>query len=199
MSRTGYVESRSGMYGFEHALAWLMTFLAILLGAIGILSGYGLLGTIAEEVQAPAQTVQTLQASAEFWDAMVWMLPAVGAGLLAYAFHSGGHGEVAEMTEYRSGMSQSEKWLGYLFALGTIGVGLFGILVGFDVFNMGDDHFDGVLWGFLSVIGGTLTVAMHGIQAADEDYLVTLVERRVRTTGAAPITGGTAETQRYTQ
>jgi hypothetical protein len=204
-------DTREGMYNIEHWLAWLMALAALVLGAIGVLRGFGVLGDVAAEVGGE-QTTGLLTGSAEFWDAIVWLLPAIAAGFLAHALHMTEHNRVPEARvgegagrmssapRSESGMYRFELLLSYLMALATLATAVLCMVVGFGLMSDTHTQFDGLLWGFLSIVYGTLTVTLHTVRhhqmVAEEDYLVALVEERVRSGIAYGSTPGTTETER---
>jgi len=197
-----------GMYNTEHWLSWLLALTALVLGAIGVLRGFGVLGDVAEQVGAGEQTTGLLTGTAEFWDAVVWLLPAIAAGFLAHALHLTEHhrmpdrsaemdaGSMRSTSKSQTGLYRIEHVLAYLMALATIVAGVLCLLVGFGIFSDTHTQFDGILWGFLSIVYGTLTVMLHTLRqhqmVAEEDYLVSMVEQRVRSGiayGGQPGTG----------
>lgn len=186
-------EAEEGMYQTEHYAAWLFALVALVLGIIGILRGFGILGDVAEEVGAGGGTTAALTGSAEFWDGIVWMLSAIAFAFLAHAFHTTDPNRMAvssgsSRSRRESGLMQFELWASYLVGLATIAAAVLTLLVGFGVFSDTHDQFDGMLWGFFAILYGVLTATLHTVRhhqiAAEQDYLVTIVEQRVRSGGA---------------
>jgi hypothetical protein len=157
-----------------------MVLAALVLGTIGLLRGFGLLGDAAEQVGAEAGTVEFAN---EFSDALVWLLPAIAASLLATALHMNGHHRVRNdaMDKKEAGLYGFEHLLAMLTSLATVAAGALCILVGFDMFDRGNTVEDGILWGLGSIIFGGASIALHAVghhQMVAEDYLVSIVERR---------------------
>jgi hypothetical protein len=172
-----------------------MVALALVLGAIGLLRGFGMLGDTAETVGAEATDVQF---AGQFSDALLWMIPGISAGLLAMALHMNGHHRTNPRTERarennESGLFNLEHGLAMVMSVATIAAGALCLLVGFDTFDRDYTVNDGILWGLASIITGASTVALHSVGhhqlATDEDYLISIVEQR-----AAGMPGATRTT-----
>ena len=169
--------TNEAMYQSEHWLAWLFAIGAIVLGVIGVLRGFGLIG-------------DTGVTDNTRLDGFTWLLPAIAAALLSFALHSNDHHRMAERgdTADRS-LMMLEHSLGYLVALATIAGGVLGILVGFDVFNNGNIPQDGYIWSIAAIGGGVLVNTLHAVRhhqtAENEDYIVSIVESRVGASRAA--------------
>jgi hypothetical protein len=176
------------MYHFEHFMAWLFALGALALGAIGLLRGFGYIGN-----DVPAGTDDL----AAKWDALLWIIPALSAALLSFAFHATDHHlarDPSTLSPEHEGMWKGEHFFAWVMALGAIGLTLVGMFAGFNTFSDTNEYsqFDGLLWvlcGFgAAVLTNTLHFVRHHQMASDHDYIVTLVERRVRSRseGAVP-------------
>lgn len=174
---TGYAGNRDdGMVNAERGIAWILAAVALVLGAIGLLRGFGIIGP--EGVELPIeQDVGGLQAAAiqgNFWDGVVWMLPALALGVHAWAMSGR---RVYDRGEER----QSMRMLAYLMMALTVGAGVLALLVGFDMLGMGTTQTDGILWGIASLLYSLVAAAAFAAipsAVADEDYLVRIVEAR---------------------
>lgn len=162
-------DEMDGMRSTEQSLAMVLGIGALVLGAIGLLRGFGWIeiGTAAE---APV--------SENFASGLMWMLPALAAAILAVAMARSDHHH--EMQEDRPG--QILHMLAYAVALGTLAVGVLALLTGFNWIGMDTTAADGFLWGTASVLYGLIAWGFHAAVPATithEDYLVALVESRV--------------------
>ncbi|MEX0782746.1 MAG: hypothetical protein WD557_08855 [Dehalococcoidia bacterium] len=201
-------EEQSGLFTTEHSLAWVMALASLALGAIGLLAGFGMIGSddeagAAAEVGGAAQAIGA--GLANWQEGLLWIIPAISAGLLAYALHNTGHHRARsarrnhEGEESESGVFNTEHSLAYLMVLLAIGSGALGLLVGFDVFENNNTFADGMLWAVASLVPATLAVALHEVRhhqmASEEDVIVRLIEERTgpRTTTTAPRTERVSE------
>jgi hypothetical protein len=195
-------DSQVPMYHTEHMLAYIMAVAAIVLGVIGALRGFGILGEGALE-QAAEGNFAALDAGGgnPFWDALVWLLPAISAAFLAFALHSSEHHlarNPATLDDAHKSMFNAEHFGAWAMGLVAIACGALAILVGFDVFDRGNTQGDGIIWGLLALGSSGLTATLHGVRhhqlATDEDYILSVVERRAsqRSTTTAPGTTSTA-------
>ncbi len=186
--------SGEGAYNAEHWLAWLTLFAALLLAAIGVLRGFGMIGGGLEQsdVSTGAPGTQAVSYGA-IWDATVWLLPAIALALVAMALHRNEHHrarspELADDTN--EGLWNTEHLLAWVMALATIATAVLGILTGFDVLERGNDQPDALPWLLASIVGGISTATLHAVRhhqmATDEDRIVRIVERRIGTTATAP-------------
>lgn len=167
----------AALHQTERLIALILGVAAIVHVVIGLLRGFGFFewGAVTAEV-AP-----------DFSAAMLWLLPAVAASILAATMAGSQH--------HRPMRSDAEGWsmhiASYIFGAGTIALGALALLVGYDLLGMGTTVLDGLLWGMAAIVGGLITWALHAsIPSAltDQDYLVSLVETRVRAGGPAPQT-----------
>jgi hypothetical protein len=185
--QTSRVDS-GGMFSAERGLAWVFGLGALLMGVIGLLRGFGWIGPQGVDVTGvEIEGLQTAAVQGDFWDAMVWKVPAVALGVLALTMARAAH-------RHDGGGAMWAHWGAYLMALLTLGAVALALLVGFDLLGMGTTQTDGVIWGVAAIIYGAISAAFHAAvpaAVADEDYLVHLVESRVGTTrmtaaGTAP-------------
>ena len=201
-------EARSGMFTTEHSLAWVMALGALVLAAIGLLAGFGIIGSddeagVAAEAGGVAQAVGADLAN--WQEGLLWIIPAISAAILAYTLHNTGHHRSSPARreavgqDSESGMFNTEHSLAYLMALLAIGSGALGLLVGFDVFENENTFADGMLWALASLVPATLALALHEVRhhqmASEEDVIVRLIEERTgpRTTTTAPRTERVAD------
>jgi uncharacterized membrane protein HdeD (DUF308 family) len=201
-------DAQSSMFTTEHSLAWVMALGALALAAIGLLAGFGIIGSD-DEAGAAAEAGGVAQAVgadlANWQEGLLWIIPAISAAILAYTLHNTGHHRarstrretVSEGSE--SGMFNTEHSLAYLMAILAIGSGALGLLVGFDVFENENTFADGMLWALASLVPATLALALHEVRhhqmASEEDVIVRLIEERTgpRTTTTAPRTERVAD------
>lgn len=184
-------------YRTEHMAAWAMSALALVLGALGMLRGFGMLGAGEDygTVTAGSPTTEGVGYWA-IWDSAVWLLPAIAAALLAMALHRNDHHRMRSterLADDEEGLWKTEHTLAWVLTGATIAFGALGILTGFDVFDRGNDQPDALPWLLASLTTSILANALHAVRhhqlAADEDYILQVVERRAgmhatdRTTG----------------
>lgn len=205
-------KAQEGAYKAEHSLAWAMVVLALVLGAIGLLVGFGILGS--EEVPAAATPDGALDTNVTTnWEqGMLWLLPAIAAGLLALTLHqTEHHTRPAPRDKANKGLFGTEHTLAYIGVVAAIGAGALTLLIGFDVFDRGYSPEDGFLWGAGAILSGVVSSALHRTRhhqmmaEQDEDYIVSVVEERIRmapvdrtagTTTTTPATGTRSSTMR---
>jgi hypothetical protein len=176
-------KGQDSMYHIEHWLAWLAAGVAIALGTLGLLRGFGIIG---DEVDATALDAAG-GISDTLADGLVLLLPAITFSLLALSMHRNEHHRF-RYPDYKPENAQAlwagEHFLSMIAGLAAIGLAVAGILVGFDVFDRGNSQLDGALYSLASIGSGVLSNALHSVAhhqvATDEDYLVQLVEFRVR-------------------
>jgi hypothetical protein len=181
---------QEGMYHIEHWLAWLMALAAIVLGAIGLLRGTGVIGG-----GNAANPGVAGGAYGTVWDSVIWLLPAISAALLSLALHRNDHHRIRDpewMGAADESLWKTEHGLAWLTAVGTIVLGVLGILVGFHVFGGGNHQPDGIPWLLASLGGATLTNTLHSVrhrQMTEEDRVVRLVQERAGTSATLPASG----------
>jgi hypothetical protein len=184
------VAEQDSMFEGEHWLAWLFSLIAIVLGVIGVLRGFGYIGGPASS-DAASGTVAGYFGTV--WDCIVWMLPAISAGLLSMALHQADHHRMRNperLGDRDEGLWKAEHAAAWLFALLTIVFGVLGMLVGFHLLGGGNHQPDSVPWLLASIGSGVLTNTLHAVRhhqlASDADYIVRVVEERV---GRPAVTG----------
>lgn len=197
-------------YQIEHWSAWLMALVAIVMIIIGLLVGFNVIGAedggiqFREEQltpggeQAQAQSQEGIL-NAPFQDGLLFLLPALIAGILAFALHFSDHHRLGMRTMPKGEMAiwGIEHFGAYVMVLGAIGLGILGILVGFDVFNNNNTQADGMIWHLggltLAALGTALHAVRHHQVVSEEDYIVAVVEERVGTREIRrPVPGETA-------
>ena len=176
------VRTMSISYYIEHYLSWIGIACAIVMGVIGILVAFGQISTatsFGRAVTTPA---------APFWNATLWLSTGIATAVLAAALHRTEHHfhrDPTEMDAGQRGLWMFEHWLAWLTALGAICLGALALVIGFDVFNEGYTVFDGLIWSFAAIGAAAITSTLHNVShhqlAAEEDYIVGIVERRVGT------------------
>ncbi|MCK9487218.1 MAG: hypothetical protein M0R73_11065 [Dehalococcoidia bacterium] len=173
----------------ERGIGWIFALIAVVLGAIGLLRGFGIVGP--EGVDIPGiGDAGGLQAAvqSDFWEGILWMLPAFAAAVLALAMNSS---RTIRTEDTRS----ATRMTAYVLAAVTVVLGAIALLVGFGV--IGDEYVatDGVLWGMASILFSVVTAAAYATEpspAMEADYLARLVEARTaRTTTTSTARPGT--------
>lgn len=175
----------------ERTLAWFFAVLAVALGAIALLRGFGLV--MGSDVAADEAVGPGAQGLVNWQAGMLWMLPAIAAALVAVAFNFtefNRAGELRDSTEDK--LFKAGSLLAYILMAGAIAAGVLTLLIGFDVFDRGNIPGDGFLWGAAAIVAAGASIAPrmagHRSTVADEDYIVRIVEDRVAATGTARTT-----------
>jgi hypothetical protein len=186
------------MYQTEHWFAWLTGLVAIGLGVFAALIGFGVIeGT--EAVVSEIATDGEGAFSNDLADGFVLAFPALAAAVLSYSMHRAEHHRrraPLDKPETEQALWSLEHMLSMLAGLVAISLGVVAILVGYDVFDRGNIQADGYLWGILSIGSGVMSLTFHTVAhhqiAQEDDYLVRIVDERVRLTTTPPqYEGGT--------
>jgi hypothetical protein len=184
-------------YNGEHSIAWIMGLAALILGAIGLLVGFGVIAGGTEDVVEVGGIGEEAVADAgvpNWQEGLLWLLPAVSAGMLALSLHRTEHHRTRmgdEVAGSDRAMFSMEHALAYLMALAAIATGVLGLLIGFDMFDRGNIPGDGYLWSTSSILFSIVSAALHPTQhhaVVDEDYVVSILERRTATMTTTPTT-----------
>jgi len=198
MAREGAVrrgrtyERGSTAQNTERTLAWIFAVVAVVLGVIALLRGFGIVAgsdvAADEAVGAGAQGIVNWQAG------MLWMLPAIAAALVAVSLNFTEFNRPGEMRDNaESTLFKAGSMLAYVLIVGSIAAGVLTLLIGFDLFDRGNVPGDGFLWGAAAILAGGASIAPrmagHRSTVADEDYIARIVEDRVAATGTARTTG----------
>jgi hypothetical protein len=188
-------KTQDSMYDAEHWVGLVMAFLALLLMAVGLLRGFGVLGAEGAAV-VPSDLVG--DADEPHWLlGSIWLLAAFSAGFLSMALHKADHHLLRDpelLDDKDEALWKSEHFTAWAMALATIIFAAIGLLVGLDEFGRGTVAQEGILWLLASNIMSILTNTLHSVRhhqvAGEEDYIVHMVEER------ATITAPTATTTR---
>ena len=191
-------QAQDSLYGVEHAGAWLMALIAAVLAAIGTLNGLGVIElreTVAASPAGSAEGGETLLTT-PFWDGAMLLFAAMTAGLLAFCLHANDHHRgrnLSTLPKSERSLWSTEHSLAYLFALGSIAFVVIGLLVGFNAISDANDQGDGLIWIWLGLAGSTVTTALHAVRhhqvGVEQDYIISVVEERVRSRAPGMATG----------
>jgi hypothetical protein len=198
-------DAQESMYNTEHGLALLMAGVGFLLAVLATLVGFGIIEL--RDGAAPFagavddfDGTQTLLSN-HFWDAAMLFFAAMTAGMLAYCLHASEHHRmhVTEITRSEGSLWGAEHMLSYLIGLGAIVYVIIGLLVGFNAFNDTHDQGDGLIWIWFGFAASIVTTALHAVsthqQETEEDYIIEVVEERVRRLSGTGTTTGTPTTR----
>lgn len=179
----GAATAQDSMFESEHWLAWLFALIAIVLGIIGMLRGFGYIGGSAASSAAAGTVAGSFET---VWDSAVWLLPAIAAAMLSMALHQADHHRMRNperLDDREESLWKTEHSLAWLMAILTVVFGIIGMLVGFHLLGGGNHQPDSLPWLLGSIGTGVLTNTLHGVRhhqlASDEDYIVRIVEQRV--------------------
>jgi hypothetical protein len=193
-----YQEAQSAAFAGEHMLAYLCALGAIVLVVLGLLEGFGVTDWFDAGLATFAAGTDTGEAAAganDFWDGLLFLVPAGTFTLLAYYFHTNDHHRMRDLrtVDDRDKSMWGAEHLGAIVAaLVAVVMVVIGLLLGFDAFDQGYTAEDGLLWQIGSLIPAGLSCVLHQLRhhqlSQEQDYIVSLVEDRVatRSTGTAP-------------
>jgi hypothetical protein len=198
------VHRNEDAYQGEHWLSWLFAIGAIVLGVIGALEAWDKidLGQSFVMVTTTAGVTTDLDAN-NFRDGMLFMVPSLIAGVLAWTWHRSEHhvrhhSHVAHNDTHRhtadmereEGLAMGEHIGSYIAALGAIAMAVTGILVGFNVLEETHTFYDGMVWLVLSLMASILAATLHSVghhqEAFEEDEIRRIVDVHI---GAQSVTG----------
>jgi hypothetical protein len=195
-------EAQSSLFDVEHIGAWLMSLVAVVLGVIALLVGFDILDLRSDEtfsIGNVAEEVSTVFSN-DYWDATMIFFSAFTAGILGYCLHMSDHHRLRDLSTLPSkerGMWTTEHGGAYLFAVASIVLVIIGLLVGFEAFSADHDQRDGLMWIWLgfgsSIVATTLHAVRHHQAVVEQDYIIGVLEERVRATN---VRGGVGETGR---
>src|SRR3954466_3212513 len=146
MNDSGDVRQQGGLYRTEHAMAWLMAVVSIVLGIVGALEAFDMI-SIGDSNLATSVTAEPRNDANIFADGALILVPALIAGLLALMFHRSEHHELGGDMGRASGneptigsglaveddLFKGEHAAAYLTAAVTIVLAIVGVLTGFRV------------------------------------------------------------------
>jgi ABC-type branched-subunit amino acid transport system permease subunit len=180
-------QAQGSLYFAEHTGAWLVAIIAVIAAIVGVLAGFDVID-LRDDVPVTGAGEEGLTLlSSDFWDGAMLLFSAITAGLLAMALHSNDHHRMRELSIMRGSeraMWSFEHGFAYILAIGSIVAVVIGLLVGFNTFSADHDQGDALMWIWLGLTGSTLTTALHMVRhhqmAVEEDYIIGIVEDRVR-------------------
>jgi hypothetical protein len=190
-------EAQDALYPVEHTGAWVLAIIAAVLAVLGTLVGLDVLtlrdtsATIISDADEGGQTLL----STRFWDGAMLLFAAMAAGLLAFCLHANDHHRLRDLSTVKD--SERSLWtvehgLAYLIGLGAVVYVVIGLLVGFNAFSDTHDQGDGLIWIWFGVAASIVTTALHTVRhhqaAVEQDYIIAVVEERVRTRGTTTTT-----------
>lgn len=185
--------AQQSMYQTEHWYAWLLAFAALALGAIGILRGFDIIGTAAEITQPDTgQGFQFGPGQVQFFDGLLWLLPAIALAFHSLAWHRNEHHLVRSGgTRTEDGLLMLEHGLAWLLAVGSLVMLAVGMLVGFNLILDDGTQTDGILWIVAAIGTGILVNTLHSVRhhqfLAEQEYTAEIVEERVGAEGRRSI------------
>ena len=186
MTRRANSDPQEAAFNTEHMAAYALAATALILGIIGLLRGFGILGN--DEVRDVGEAGTRDIGFPAIWDGVTWLLPAIAAALLSFALHRNDHHRLRDperTTDPDEAGWKTEHMLAYVMALVSIVCAVLGMLVGFNVFgrDFGDQP-DGIPWHLASVLTAILANTLHSVrhhQMSREDTFI--IERRDTTAG----------------
>jgi hypothetical protein len=187
-------------YKAEHFLAWALAIVAIVMGVIGLLRGFGIIeGDAQAIVTDPAGTQLGTDAgpvlSNLVADGQLWLFGAIAIALVAWALHqTEGVRARLSASHAETGSFNLERSLAWVFAAVTVGLTAVALLVGFGLINEARNQYDGMLWALAAVGSGVVTNTLRSVRhhmfEPDAEYIATLVSQRMGPT-APRVTGTT--------
>lgn len=171
-------DAQEGAFNTEHTLAYAFAAIALILGIIGALRGFGILGNDAVRDVGEAGTRDI--GFPAIWDSVVWYLPAFSAALLSFAFHRNEHHRRRDPN--RTSGNDEAGWKGehtaaYVMAAISVITAILGILTGFNVFGRDNgDQPDAIPWLLASIGTAILANVLHSVGhhqlSRDDDFIV---------------------------
>ena len=190
--------AQDSLYGVEHAGAWFMALVAIVLGVVGMLTGLGIVDF--RETTDGVAFLPGIEGAVEgegassifgqnFWDGAMLLFSAITFAVLAYCLHASDHHRMRDLSTLprrEQGLWSAEHSGAYLFALISAALIIIGLLTGFGAFG-DQDQGDGLMWIWLGLGASLLAMTLHAVRhhqaAADEDFIIAIVENRVNAGG----------------
>jgi len=170
------VKNQGTSYRTEHALAWLLATISIILGVLGALEAFDML-SLGDSNLATSATLEPRGDANIFADGLLLLVPALIAAALAFSFHRNEHHELGGDTGRASGNEptigdglaaeddffKGEHVIAYVTGILTVALVAVGILTGFRVFDEEHTFYDGMTW--LVLAGGTalLSNTFHSV------------------------------------
>ena len=200
MARQGHRDAQEGALNPEHTAAYALAATAVVLGIIGALRGFGVLGNdgTAETGAAGTQDI----GFPAIWDSVTWFLPAITAALLSFALHRNDHHRLRDperATDNDEAGWKTEHTLAYVMTVASIVFAVLGMLTGFNVFGRDNgDQPDGIPWHLAALGTAILANTLHSVRHHQMSREHFVVERRTDTAdGAASTTGRTSAGSRH--
>jgi hypothetical protein len=158
-------DAQEAAFNTEHMLAYAFAVTALILGIIGALRGFGILGN--DEARDLGEAGTRDPGFPAIWDSVIWYLPALAAALLAWCFHRNEHHrrrDPDDVTDKDEAGWKGEHTAAYVMAALSVVAAVLGMLTSFNVFgrDLGDQP-DGIPWLLASLGSAILANALHSV------------------------------------
>lgn len=192
-----YAKAQEMAFAGEHLLAYLTAAVAVVLMALGLLEGFGVLDIVDAGAAAAGNPGVDEGGQTEFLDGILFLIPAATFAFLSMYFHASDHHRMRDVRSLDDkDKSAAAEHGGAMLAGGAATIlAVIGLLVGFDAFGSDYTAQDGILWSFASLIPAILSVTLHMVRhhqtVAERDVIIAMIEERVvgmpgRSTAASP-------------
>jgi len=160
----------------EHWLAWLLSAVAILLGLLGLLRAYGIIGAANTTTAGQVTSISPGGLPDTYWDGGLLLLAALSAALLAFAMHRNDHHRMRDLSnvpDREEALWKTEHLLAYIMTVASVAFAIIGVLTGFN--KDGGHHWqpDGIPWLLASIGTALLANVFHSVrhhQLAHEEH-----------------------------
>lgn len=151
----------------EHWLAWGFSGLALLLGFIGLMRAFGIIGPANTTAAGQVTSISPGGLPDTLWDGGLWLLSAITSTLLALAFHRNDHHRMRDLEQVpdrEEGLWKTEHLVAYVMAAASVAFALIGLLTAFN--KVGGHHWqpDGIPWLLTSFGTALLTNVFHSVR-----------------------------------
>lgn len=192
-----YARGQETAFAGEHVLAYLTAIGAIVLAALGLLEGFGVVNILDAGAGAAATSPDVNEggnATTSFLDGVLYLLPAATLALLSLYFHSSDHHRLRDVRT----LDNKDKTAWGVEHGGAMAAGLaatvmttIGFVVGFDIVSNNYRAEDGILWQLAALVPAVLSVTLHQVRhhqtVAERDVIIAMIEERIV---AVPTTRG---------
>lgn len=188
-------DAHDGALEGEHWLAWLLSLGALVLGVLGLLRAFGVIGPANTTAAGQVTSISPGGLADTYWDGGLLLLAALAAALLAFAFHRTDHHrmrDLADVPDQEAALWKTEHLLAYVLAVLSAACAIIGVVTGFN--KDGGHHWqpDGIPWLLASLGTALLTNVLHSVrhhQLAYEDQVTLGRPATVVEQPAEPVAG----------